>query len=243
LNNNSLITATIHQPHFLPWLGYYNKLANSDLFIAQDNVQFRKRFFQNRTYIQSPQKQPLLITIPVISERTTLIKDVKIINNKWENNFLKTLQHSYGRSKYFKEIYEYLEFSILKNNFIYLIDFNLNLLELTSKLLSLNYQIKKSHNFKKQGNPTDDLVFLCLQNDVKRYIFGEGGGIKYHGTSTFKKNNIETLQQNFKNKIIELNKKCPEFTQMSIIHYLFTQGISETEKIIKNIWNIRVNQY
>ena len=33
---------TIHQPQFLPWLGYLDKIDQAHLFIALDSVQFKK---------------------------------------------------------------------------------------------------------------------------------------------------------------------------------------------------------
>ena len=39
----------IHQPHYLPWLGYLHRMAQVDLFILLDHVQFERRNYQNRT--------------------------------------------------------------------------------------------------------------------------------------------------------------------------------------------------
>ena len=42
----------ICQPHFFPWIGYFNMIYNCDEFIFLDNVQFNRRSWQNRTYIK-----------------------------------------------------------------------------------------------------------------------------------------------------------------------------------------------
>src|SRR5947207_13875207 len=42
---------TIHQPHFLPWPGYLHRMAQADLFIVLDHVQFERANYQNRTRI------------------------------------------------------------------------------------------------------------------------------------------------------------------------------------------------
>ena len=41
----------IHQPNFLPWLGYLDRMIRADLFIVLDHVQFERRNYQNRTRI------------------------------------------------------------------------------------------------------------------------------------------------------------------------------------------------
>ena len=42
----------IHQPHFLPWLGYLHRMSRADLFVLLDHVQFERRNYQNRTRIR-----------------------------------------------------------------------------------------------------------------------------------------------------------------------------------------------
>ena len=44
---------SIHQPAYLPWLGYFDKINKSDLFVFLDTVQFQKNSFQNRNMILS----------------------------------------------------------------------------------------------------------------------------------------------------------------------------------------------
>ena len=33
---------SIHQPAYLPWIGYFNKIINSDIFVYLDTVQFQR---------------------------------------------------------------------------------------------------------------------------------------------------------------------------------------------------------
>ena len=42
----------IHQPHFLPWLGFLQRMAQADVFVLLDHVQFERRNYQNRTMIR-----------------------------------------------------------------------------------------------------------------------------------------------------------------------------------------------
>ena len=42
-----------HQPAYLPWLGYLDKIKRSDIFIFLDTVQFEKNSFTNRNKIKT----------------------------------------------------------------------------------------------------------------------------------------------------------------------------------------------
>jgi hypothetical protein len=55
---------SIHQPAYLPWLGYFDKIARADVFVYLDTVQFEKNSFINRNQIKTPQGA-LWLTIPV----------------------------------------------------------------------------------------------------------------------------------------------------------------------------------
>ena len=49
------MTVSIHQPNYLPWLGYFDKIKNSDCFVIFDDVQFPrgKNHFGHRNYIKT----------------------------------------------------------------------------------------------------------------------------------------------------------------------------------------------
>ncbi|MEW6675226.1 MAG: WbqC family protein, partial [Nitrospirota bacterium] len=54
---------SIHQPYFMPWLGYFDKIQRSDYFVFLDTVQFKKNEFQNRNRIRTSQGT-LWLTVP-----------------------------------------------------------------------------------------------------------------------------------------------------------------------------------
>ena len=59
-----MTVVSIHQPEYLPWLGFFKKMMNSELFVFLDDVQFRKKGWQNRNRIRT-NKGTALLSVPV----------------------------------------------------------------------------------------------------------------------------------------------------------------------------------
>jgi hypothetical protein len=62
---NAAMIVAIHQPQYLPWLGYFDKMLAADLFCYLDCVQFKKNEWQNRNRIKTAQGWQWL-TVPVM---------------------------------------------------------------------------------------------------------------------------------------------------------------------------------
>ncbi|MGL6327783.1 WbqC family protein [Aeromonas rivipollensis] len=60
---------SIHQPAYLPWLGYVDRIKKSDLFIFLDSVQLEKNSFTNRNLIKGANGSHWL-TIPINKKGT-----------------------------------------------------------------------------------------------------------------------------------------------------------------------------
>lgn len=234
--------ATIHQPHFLPWMGYYNKLVNSDVFIILDDVQYRKLYFQNRTYIKDMHGDKHLITIPVKTKHLSKINEVIIENSNWKLPLLRLIEYSYKKTSYFDAYWPVLSNLIeSKNN--YLIDLLLDTLHTTINILGLNsLKIIKSSTLQLSSEPTQRIIELCKYTDSNSYIFGEGGGLMYHNMELLKQSNLVLYQQDFKMHHPKYMQKWGVFISgLSIIDPLFNVGAEETYKLLKESWTINDN--
>ena len=54
----------IMQPTYLPWIGYFNLIHKSDIFVFLDSVQLTKRSWQVRNKIKDMSGE-LFLTIPI----------------------------------------------------------------------------------------------------------------------------------------------------------------------------------
>ncbi len=99
----------IHQPNFIPWLGYFNKIYSADVFVVLDNVDYQSgnaNSITNRTKIKTAQGE-LFIFVPVKKNANSkLIKDIAIDNQQpWQKKMLKTIQLNYSTAKFFNEVF------------------------------------------------------------------------------------------------------------------------------------------
>ena len=102
----------IHQPHYLPWLGYLAKWAAADCFVFLDTVQYEKNGWQNRNRIKT-KDGPQWLTVPVCRERDTLIRDVRIDTAQpWARRHLQAARLAYARPAHAVRLEQFAEAGI-----------------------------------------------------------------------------------------------------------------------------------
>jgi hypothetical protein len=91
----------MHQPHYLPWLGYVDKADRADLFVFVDQVQFVRKQWQNRNYVKTQQGSTLL-TVPVLQESRAELISEKIVDERrpWRKKHRRTIEQSYHGAPY-----------------------------------------------------------------------------------------------------------------------------------------------
>ncbi|MEI7729538.1 MAG: WbqC family protein [Verrucomicrobiota bacterium] len=104
---------SIHQPHYLPWLGLLAKIAASDIFIWLDTVQYNRWDFQHRTRYSTEHGLKYL-SLSVCSKGTqtnrVLIKDVLLADKQILPKHFQTLRHRYGKTPGWKHVKERLAY-------------------------------------------------------------------------------------------------------------------------------------
>lgn len=194
------VIVSIHQPQYFPWLPYLLKIAESDIFIVLDSVDYQKNGIQNRNQIKTSQGASWL-TVPVKHKLEQKIIDIEINNNvRWKKKHLSTLTQNYGKSgsfaKYFPELV-----SIYSQDWDYLVDLNMHILKMLLRWMKIKTKIIRSSQMSAQGSASDLILNLCLEVDATRYISGTGG-----------RNYID--EEAFISKGIVVNYQSPVFPTM-----------------------------
>jgi hypothetical protein len=212
----------IHQPNFLPWLGFFYKMLKSDIFVFLDNVQFSKNSFQNRVKIKSSQGA-IWLTVPILHNFGQLTKDVRINNKEpWREKHLKTFEMNYKRAAYFKPFFELLQEIYFKKEWELLVDFNTELISHISKFLGIKTETIRASSLNVSGKSTDLLINIVKELNGSIYLSGKGGA-NYQDEKKFKNNGIELRYSDFKHPTYP--QLWGEFIEgLSIVDLLFNCG-------------------
>lgn len=172
----SNLKVAIHQPAYLPWLGYLDRIKESDLFIFLDTVQFEKNSFINRNKIKGP-NGPYWLTIPIKNKGhlSKSINEIEIVNDtNWRKKHLKSIKSSYSKCISFQEKYDKLcTLYEGKENNIADLCFNHLLFWLTE--LNIKTKVIRASELNCNSKKSDLVLDLCNVVNATDYISGPMG--------------------------------------------------------------------
>ncbi len=184
-----------HQPQFLPWLGYFDKMLHCDLFVLLDDVQYKKNEWQNRNRIWSREGGQWL-TVPVLHEFPCEIRAVKINDTtQWKHKHVATLTQTYSHAKSFSRHWEPWK-KMYDADLGTLLEVNLFTINEIRKSLEIATPMKLSSEMKVEGRSTERLVNLCKAAGADTYLAGAGGR-DYMDMGLFEKAGIKVIFQQY----------------------------------------------
>ncbi len=222
---------TAHQPVYLPWLGFFHKLALADKFIFFDKVQYVPKDYISRNYIKTA-KGPLLLTVPVYSKDhlQKKINEVKINNaEQWSRKHWKSIVLSYQKAPYFNIYKDFFE-DIYKKEWLYLADLNYYMLKWFLGVLGVDAHVERASIYNFEGTKSDLILNMCRQLGADIYIFGALGKV-YADTEKFEKFRVKPVFQSYSHpQYKQLHGKFAPF--MSVLDLLFNEGPRSLEIIM-----------
>ena len=167
----------ILQPSYLPWLGYFDQMFKSDVFVVYDDVQYDKNGWRNRNRIKTPQG-PQWLTVPVLAKGRNfpLNREVEINNTiSWQTKQLRTIVQNYRKAPFFDQYMGSVE-GILAHPWRMLIDLNVAFIHMVMEQLGLNTRVYFSSDLKvpKMGK-TERLIEVCRYFGADTFLEGDAG--------------------------------------------------------------------
>ena len=212
---------TIHQPQFLPWLGYLDKIDQVDLFVVLDNVQFKKNEWQNRNRIRTEQGWQWL-TVPIRHQFGQLLSAVRINpDTDWQAKHRRALQIHYARAP-FAERYIHDLLGMYQRRWDRLADLNVAIIRWLLAALGVTTRICLASELKLRDEPTDRLIDVCQEVGATEYLAGPGASA-YMDVARFKASGIRLRIQEFDHPVYQ---QCyePFVPGLSGIDLLFNVG-------------------
>lgn len=173
---------TIHQPNFIPWYPFFQKIEQADVFVLLGNCQFEKNGYQNRFYLKNKWN-----TLSV-KKGLDFIKEKSYVNPEFD--WIKLKKHLFE----YKDILSEMDNLITEN----LYETNSSIIKYLIKKLNIKTQI--TEDYPTNLTSTERLVDICKQHNATIYLAGQGGK-EYLNESLFEKENIKVIYQENLNKI------------------------------------------
>lgn len=149
----------IHQPHYLPWLRYFEKIHAADVFIVLDNIQYNKNGWQNRNKIKTAAGTATL-TVPVHAALGENLDTLSISSpSGWRKKHWRGIEQNYRRAPHFERYAESIR-SILEQEWTLLNDLNRHMLEYFVEALGIDTAVAYSSELDVPGTATARLVNL-----------------------------------------------------------------------------------
>lgn len=225
----------IHQPNYLPWIGYFNKIKQSDIFVFLDDVQFeRGKTFTSRSRILNKSTEQWL-TVPVIGKSQLLnIKDIRCdTQQNWQRKHISTIKNIYSKSPFFDEVFDVIN-SVLSCKYEYLFQYNIELISKISYYLNLDVEFRCSSQMNIDSSLTglDKIIDILKINTASIYLSGSGeGSRRYIDESVFEREGIILNWQKYTPVQYEQASNDSFVPNLSIIDLLFNKGMKSIDYI------------
>lgn len=228
------IVGVIHQPNYIPWVGYFEQIVYSDVFVFFDNVQFPRRTWCSRNKIMGSGKSFLLSVPTINASRDELIKNIKINNQEdWISKHLKSIQYSCKNSPYFSEVFPLIE-TILKKNYKYLVDLDIDLIKSLCSYLGIKTKFYRASQKKYTTKRTELLRDICKGYKITHYYSSLGAKIYLNKErSILEKENIQIEYQNYQPTKYDQVKTEKFVPNLSVLDLLFNTKREKALEIIK----------
>ena len=226
----------IHQPNFLPWLGWFDKLARADVFVLLDHVQFprtSKGTYVNRVKLLVGGK-PAWATAPIVRARGSVqrIDEVLVDDAQpWREKLLRTIEHNYRRAPAFDETYVVVE-EVLRHDTGRLAELNALGVRALARSLDLDdTKLVRSSDLDATGQATDLLIALTRAVGGTAYLAGGLAGLTYQEDEKFAAAGLELVYQDLRHPTYP-QPVDPPVHGLSIVDALLNCGVEGTRELV-----------
>lgn len=193
------MVVSINQPAYLPWLGYFHRIACSDLHIVLDRVQFEKNSFTNRNKVRTKAGWCWL-TVPVATSGKfgdLGIDHIEVAAEaRWAAKHWATLYVNYRKTRYFAEHSVFFE-QLYRQPWRLLNDLTSEATAYLLKSFGIVTPVRVSSRMAATGRKQDLILNLCQEVGATVYLSGPFGR-DYLQEAAFRDAGIKVRYQDYR---------------------------------------------
>jgi WbqC-like protein len=217
------LRVVVLQPSYLPWLGYFDQLHRSDVFVLYDDVQYDKHGWRNRNRIKTPAGAQWL-TVPVLThgQGRPANRAVRLdAREPWGRKHLAALRVNYAKAPAFDEVLGALA-PVLEASWTHLLDVDRAVLEVLCGVLGLRREIRLSSELGVPGTRTERLVAICETLGATVYLSGDAAAT-YLDEGLFRARGIEVEYHRYRHPVYR-QLHGPFVPYLSVVDLLMNHG-------------------
>lgn len=215
---------SIIQPCFVPWLGYFEQIALSDIFVYLDDVKYSAKNWRNNNQLKSPNGvKGISVSVNKPPIGTPINKVSIAYHLTWREKLLNQLSNWYGNTPYFGEVMEIIT-AHLRIEYANLAEFNIQLNQRLLDYLGISTSIFRSSKIPHSGgDKVQRIAEICSHFSGVKVLFDGKSAQNFLSRDSLKEQGVTIVFQNYKH--IEYPQKWGIFTPyMSILDCLFNCG-------------------
>jgi hypothetical protein len=212
----------VHQPQYLPWLGYFDKMDRADAFVLLDTVQYKKNEWQNRNRIKTA-AGPQWLTVPVTYTFPQRIDEVGINNrDRWQHRQKQALLTNYRKAPFWDPVSSFLE-EFLSTTWTHLSPLNVFVVRRMAELLGIDTPVYLASELPAfPEDPDERLIALARHFGADTYLAGCGGR-DYMKLDAYSRSGIRVLFQDYDHPVYKQQFGAFE-PFLSTLDLLFNHG-------------------
>lgn len=219
-----------HQPNYIPWLGYFYKIAQSDIFVFLDDVPFSNHGMHNYHYIKTPQGS-FRLKIPVKGSQGDKINTICTQDELgWKEKHLKNLTANYKRSQFFDEVYSDFK-GLINIQYPNIALQNEIIIKFICKKLGIKTHFIEASSLNINSTREERIIEICCR--IKGDVYYSGtGAMAYQKEENFEEKGVILKYTEF--KPFEYYQLWGSFQpNVTIIDYLMNYGY-DWERVLKS---------
>ena len=188
----------ILQPGYLPWLGFFEQMARTDLFVYYNDVQYTRKDWRNRNRVKTTGGATWL-TVPVRkTPRDTPINHVEVCyRDPWPDKHLRTIELAYKKARHFQPFFSQLT-AVLTRRFALLQELNAALVDLCRSFLDISTPIAWSSDLHIDVRDKNDRILKICQSHGADLLYDGKSSRTFLDTEFFARHGVRVMFQHYR---------------------------------------------